>query len=66
MTRILRARAAGGAPYNPKSVAGTINSLGTPREGSVRDAQQLLAFARTRARIQRTMSRLTIGSQGRL
>ena len=65
MTRILRATVAGGKAYNPKSIAGIINSAGAPREGSAKDAKQLRAFAQLRSRAQREMEK-SIGSQGEL
>jgi hypothetical protein len=67
--RILRARNAGtgyGGTGNPTQVAGTINSAGATRSGSVRDADQLRAFAAIRDRVRSTLGRTTIGSKGRL
>lgn len=66
MPRILRARAAGGKAYNPTPTAGRINSAGAPRSGSVRDADNLRAFAAIRDRVRSTLARTTIGSRGRL
>lgn len=67
--RVLRARPAGtgsGGTGNSKAVAGTINQLGSPRSGSVKDADQLRAFAAIRARVRSTFAGSTIGSKGRL
>jgi hypothetical protein len=70
MPRILRAKASGTGIGGPGDrsipVAGKINQTGSPRSGSIRDADQLRAFAAIRARMRSAMSRSTIGSRGRL